>query len=173
MSKVKEFFEKVKKIKHIHIYIAVLVGIVICLVYFCNFTGKKKDDDIVKDSTENYGTSVEYVGYLENKLSNVLSKVSGVGKVQVIITLENGFTYEYATDTETKTMVSNGTETTVTTETVILVSNEPVVVKEIYPSIKGVVVVAEGAKDVTVRLNILTAVETVLEVDRNNITILT
>lgn len=173
MNKVKAFFERFKKIKHIHIYIAVLIGILVCVVYFCNFRPKKTSDKIDDSSTENYGTSVEYVDYLENKLSNVLSKVSGVGKVEVIITLENGFSYEYATDTETKTMVSGGTETTVTTETVILVSNEPVVTKEIYPSIKGVVVVAEGAKDVSVRLNILTAVETVLEVDRNNITILT
>ena len=174
MSKVKDFFERFKKIKHLHIYIAVLIGIVICLIYFCGISpSKKKTDKPDHNSTENYGTSVEYIGYLENKLSNVLSKISGVGNVNVIITLENGFSYEYATDTETKTIVSGGTETTVTTETIILVSNEPVIVKEIYPNIKGVVVVADGAKDVGVRLNILSAVETVLEVDRNNVTILT
>jgi len=174
MNKVKSFFERFKKIKHLHIYIALLIGIVVCLIYFCSIApSKKQPDSTNQDSTENYGTSVEYVDFLENKLSNVLSKVSGVGKVNVIITLEDGFSYEYATDTETKTMVSGGTETTVTTETVILVSGKPVVIKEIYPKIKGVVVVADGAKDVTVKLNILTAVETVLEVDRNNITILT
>ncbi len=173
MSKIKTFFEKFKKIKHIHIYIAVLIGIVVCLVYFCSFRPKKNTDKEVDNSTENYGTTVEYIGFLENKLSNVLSKVSGVGNVDVIITLENGFSYEYATDTETKTIVSGGTETTITTETVILVSNKPVIIKEINPTIKGVVVVADGAKDVNVRLNILTAVETVLEIDRNNITILT
>lgn len=174
MSKVKSFFEKVKRIKHIQIYIAVLIGIVICLIYFCSFSGsKKKVDNTREDSTGNYGTSLEYAHYLENKLSNVLSKISGAGKVNVIITLECGFGYQYATDTETKTVVSGGAETTVTTETVILVSGEPVVEKELYPKIKGVVVVAEGAKDVKVKLNILTAVETVLEVDRNNITVLT
>ncbi len=174
MSKLKSIFEKIKSIKHIHIYIALLIGIVICVIYFSGFASSKhKPDNTDNNSTENYGTSVEYIDYLENKLSNVLSKVSGVGKVEVIITLESGFSYEYATDTETKTMISGGTETTVTTETLILVSNEPVIEKEIYPKIKGVIVVAEGAKEVSVRLNILTAVETVLEVDRNNVTILT
>ena len=69
-------------------------------------------------------------------------------------------------------MTSGETQTTVTTSTVILVSNEPVIIKENYPVIKGVVVVAKGAENVNVKLNILTAVETVLEVDRNNITIL-
>lgn len=171
MNKVKEIWGRVKSIKHIHIYLAVLVGVIVCLIYFWGFAGKSSDKT-EEISTETYSSTVEYTNYLENKLSNVLSKVSGAGQVDVIITLENGFSYEYATDTETKTVVSGGTETTVTTETVILVSNEPVVVKEIYPSIKGVVVVADGANDVTVKLDIISAVETVLEVDRDKITIL-
>ena len=171
MNKVKEIWEKLKSIKHIHIYIAVLLGVIVCLIYFGSF-GKKKSDKSEEISTESYSSTVEYIDYLENKLGNVLSKISGVGQVDVIITLENGFSYEYATDTETETIVSGGTETTVTSETVILVSNEPVVVREIYPEIKGVVVVADGAKDVSVKLNIISAVETVLEVDRDNVTIL-
>jgi stage III sporulation protein AG len=172
MNKFSTLWQKIKSIKHIHIYAALALGLVICVVYFSNFK-KSSSSSETEISTENYSTATEYVNYLENKLSNVLSKISGAGSVNVIITLENGFSYVYATDTETKTIVSNGTETTLTTETVILVSNEPVVVKEIYPNIKGVVVVAEGAADVSVKLNILTAVETVLEIDRNNITVLT
>ena len=46
------------------------------------------------------------------------------------------------------------------------------IVKKIYPKVKGVVIVADGAKDFSIKMNILTAVETVLEVDRNNITVL-
>ena len=172
MDKFKNVWEKLKKIKHIHIILAVIVGLIVLLCYF-SFWGKPKTDTIPDNSTQEYSSSEEYVNALENKLINVLSKLSGVGQTSVIITLESGFSYEYATDTETKTIVSGGTETTVTTETIILVSNEPVIVKEIYPNIKGVVVVADGAKDVGVRLNILSAVETVLEVDRNNVTILT
>lgn len=171
MSKFKSFFEKFKKIKHIQIYLAIAIGLVICAVYLASIS-KPKTDKNENISTEDYSSAMEYVDYLENKLCNVLSKISGAGKVEVVISLESGFTYEYATDTETKTMVSGGTETTVTTETVILVSNEPIIIKENYPLIKGVVVVAEGAENVGVKLNILTAVETVLEVDRNNITVL-
>jgi stage III sporulation protein AG len=171
MSKLKSFWTKFKSIKHIEIIIAVVVGVVICLVYLL-FVTSSKNDNSQENSTEDYTSAVEYVDWLENKLCNVLSKIDGVGDVNVIVTLQCGFTYEYAKDTETKTTTSGGAETTIKTETVILVSNEPVVVKEIYPVIKGVVVVAEGAENFSIKMNILSAVETVLEVERENITIL-
>lgn len=163
---------KIKSIKHIEIIAAVVVGLFVCLIYFSFFGKSSKDDKISQNSTAGYSTITEYVDMLENKLCNVLSKISGVGNVNVIITVQSGFTYEYATDTETKTSVSGSTETTITTQTVILVSGEPLISREIYPTIKGVVVVAEGAENIAVKLNILTAVETVLDVDENNITIL-
>ena len=163
MNKLKTFWGKIKSIKHFEIWLAVCVGLVVCVVYFSFFGGgKSKSDNSQNESTQEYSSAVEYTNFLENKLGNVLSKISGVGSVNVIITLESGFSYEYATDTET----------TITTETVILVSNKPVVMKEIYPTIKGVVVVAKGAENFSVKMNILSAVETVLEIDRTSITIL-
>lgn len=171
MNKLKDFFERLKNLKHKQIIIPLFLGVVVCLVYF-SFLSPTKSDTTTEDSTAQSSSAMEYVDMLENKLSNVLSNISGVGDCDVIITLESGFDYVYATDTETKTTISGSNQTTTTTETVILVSNEPVVVKEIYPNIKGVVVVANGADDFTIKMNILSAVETVLEVDRNNITIL-
>lgn len=171
MSKIGDFWGRLKKIKHIQIILPVLIGLVLCVIYF-TFTDSSSSDKGVENSTQEASSTVEYVDRLENKMSNVLSKISGVDECEVIITLESGFEYEYATDTETKTTISGGNETTITTETLILISNEPVVVKEIYPVIKGVVVVANGANDFAVKMNILSAVETVLEIDRNCITIL-
>lgn len=170
MSKFKDFWMRIKKVRHIQIILPVLIGIIACVAYF-SFVGAN-DGDKSENSTQEASTAVEYVDNLENKLCNVLSKISGVGDCEVVITLQCGFEYEYATDSETKTTISGGNETTITTETVILVSNEPVVVKEIYPVVKGVVVVASGAKDFAVKMNIISAIETVLEIDPNNITIL-
>ena len=170
MNKFLNFVTKIGKIKHLPLYIAIVLALLVCSFYF--FNSENKSDTKNNISTENSSSTMEYVTYLENKLGNVLSKISGVGSVNVIITLESGFSYEYATDTETKSVASGGTETTITTETVILVSNKPVVMKEIYPTIKGVVVVAKGAENFSVKMNILSAVETVLEIDRTSITIL-
>ncbi len=170
MNKFLNFVTKIGKIKHLPLYIAIVLALLVCSFYF--FNSENKSDTKNNISTENSSSTMEYVTYLENKLGNVLSKISGAGAVNVVITLESGFSYQYAKDMETKTISSGASETTVTNENVLLVSNEPVVVKEFYPTIKGVVVVAEGAGNVNVKLNILNAVETVLEVDRNNITIL-
>ena len=171
MSKIKMLWEKLKKVKHFYIYVTIAIALVLCGIYFVSFKKGKtsKNSDV---STQEASSTMEYVTALENKLASVLSNISGVSKVSVIITLEEGFSYKYATDTETKTIVSGGTETTVVTETVIMVSNQPVVEKEIYPNIKGVVVVAKGAENVSVKMNIVSAVETVLKVEPNRITVL-
>lgn len=171
MNKLKSVLEKIKNMRNKHILIALVVGLVLCVFYF-SFLTPTENDTNTDNSTQQTTSAEEYVDMLENKLSNVLANISGVSSCNVIITLESGFNYVYATDTETKTTISGSNETSITTETVILVSNEPIVVKEIYPAIKGVVVVANGAEDFSVKMNILSAVETVLDVDRNNITIL-
>lgn len=171
MNKLKQTFEKVKSIKHIHIYLAVFVGLLACLAYFTLFSGGK-NDKTPENSTKTLSSAEEYVEFLENKLENVLSQISGAGQVDVIVTLESGFTYEYAKNIETRTSTSGSNDTSITTETVITVGGEPVVEKEIFPVIKGVVVIAKGAADFAVKMKILSAVETVLEVDRENITVL-
>ena len=123
-------------------------------------------------STEEYDSSLEYVDYLENKLCNVLSDITGVGDVSAIITLDGGFTYEYAVDSETNTTTSGSSETSVTVDTTILVNGEPVVVKVIYPEIKGVVIVADGSENFAIKMNIMEAVQTLLGVEASSITIL-
>lgn len=166
MGKLKDIWSKLKSIKHIEIYLALIVGLVVCVIYFSTFTNKNDTQEEV--STGNYTNGVEYVDYLENKLCNVLSNIEGVGNVSAIITIENDFSYEYAIDKET----SQEGETSVTTETTILVNGEPVIVNKIYPTIKGVVIVASGSEDFAVKMDILNAVQTLLEISAEDITIL-
>ena len=170
MDKLKEIFKKIKDVKHIEIYLAVIVGFIIVMCYF--FFTSTPNDTKEENSTENYSTAQEYADYLENKLCNVLSNMTGVGDVSVIITLDGGFTYEYAVDSETNTTTSGSSETSVTVDTTILVNGEPLVVKVNYPSVKGVVIVAEGSEDFAVKMDILDAVQTLLSVDAGSVTIL-
>ena len=166
MGKLKDIWSKLKSIKHIEIYLALIVGLVVCVIYFSAFTNKSDTQE--KVSTGNYTNGVEYVDYLENKLCNVLSNIEGVGDVSAIISIEIDFSDEYATDKET----SQEGETSVTTETTILVNGEPVIVNKIYPTIKGVVIVASGCEDFAVKMDILNAVQTLLEISAEDITIL-
>ncbi len=170
MDKFKDLFKKIKSVKHIEIFLAVIVGLIVIMCYFLFIS--KPEDKKEDNSTENYSNAQEYADYLENKLCNVLSNITGVGDVSAIITLDGGFTYEYAVDSETNTTTSGSSETSVTVDTTILVNGEPIVVKVNYPEIKGVVIVADGSENFAIKMNIMEAVQTLLSVDAGSITIL-
>lgn len=173
-EKLKNLFEKLKKIKHIEIYLAVGLAVVIALIYFAFLSPKQKTDKDAQSTqiditSETFLSSSEYTAYIENKLENVITSVKGVGNASVVVTLEKGFEYVYVTEEETKT-TSNGT--TITTVSVVMVDGQPVVKEEIYPIIKGVVVVASGAEDVAVRMNILSIIQTIVDVENSQINIM-
>ena len=171
MDKFKALYDRIKKVKHIHIYLAIGLALIIAIIYFSSVFNGQKESSSTKDDNINqeFSSSLEYVDYLENKLENVLTKVKGAGYVEVIVTLEKGFEYVYATEEEIKELASGGS---VTTTKVVLVNGQPVLEEEIFPSIKGIVVVSQGAEDVGVRLNLLSALQTVVSVDSSKITIL-
>ena len=168
-DKLSLFWEKLKKIKHIEIYICVIFAIIIVAVYLTSLG--VRSDNSSQNSTQNttsFSSSEEYVEYLENKLELVLANVKGAGRVSVAITLEQGFEYVYATEEETRT--SSGGQ--VTTRTPVLVDGKPVLEKELYPKIKGVVVTSSGSGNVTVKMNLLNALLTAITVDVSNVIIL-
>ena len=172
LSKIIERFSKLKKNKNFLVFIAVGLAVLIAIIYFSSLLGTNdKSSSTKEDNIEtNFSTSEEYVIYLENKLENVISQVKGAGNVDVIVTLEKGFEYVYLTEEETKTS-ANGITTTTTT--VVMVDGEPVLTEEIYPIIKGIVIVSAGANDVAVKMNILTLIQTVVDVDSSKISIFT
>ncbi|SHJ95878.1 hypothetical protein [Propionispora hippei] len=126
-----------------------------------------------------------YEEMLEEKLANLLSKVNGAGAVTVSVTLEAGNTQEHAKNVtkETKTVsekdTTGGVRTTTEvkeTEQVLITreagADKPVVVREIKPEIKGVLVVADGAYDSTVKANLIKAIEGGLGIPPYKITVL-
>ena len=169
-SKFKALYEKIKKVKHIEIYLAIGLAILLAIIYFVSLQKDKSSDVTQNDNlSTNFSSSQEYVEYLENKLENVLARVDGAGKVDVIITLDKGFEYIYVTEEETRT-TSNGT--VITTSSIVMVDGEPVLQEEIYPTISGIVVVAEGANDVNVKLNMISILQTIIEVNSSKINII-
>lgn len=99
----------------------------------------------------------EYTAYLEKRLAETLSRISGVGTVQVMITLEA--TEELVVEKDQQTQSNNTTEEDSqggsryvyqmnrSESTVYQNSgnNEPYVIKTLLPEVSGVVVVAQGA----------------------------
>ena len=107
---------------------------------------------------------------LEQKLINVLSKIRGAGRVDVLVTYETNGEIVTATVRQTDEDVRNadGTGGIETSRSVREVTEPatidtekgraPIVLYEKEPVIRGVVVVAEGASDFSVRQKLQSAV---------------
>ncbi len=153
--------EKVKKVvSKIKIeYLIVIALSVVALIIMFNAFGSKTE-------TVSLNSIDEYVKNLENKLKNCLSKVDGAGKVEVIISVESGMQTIFAT--ETTYLEASKTKT----ETPVIVAGKPVILKEEYPEIVGVVIVAEGAKNLSVKVDLLNACEVFLSIPEDKIRVL-
>lgn len=79
-----KWFEKLKKIKHIEIYIAIIFIVVLLLIYMSNFSSSKSDNNDL--SSDNLSVSA-YIDKLESNLEETLSNIGGVSDVKVMITL--------------------------------------------------------------------------------------
>ncbi len=148
-----KFFKKIKP--EYLILVAVAIVAVIVFINVGGGTGKSTDASTSVD---------EYVKTLENKLKNCLSEVKGAGKVDVIISVGSSMQTVLATQTTTSGKVL--------TESPIVVGGKPVILKEAYPEITGVVIVAEGAGNLTVKVDLLNACQTFLSITEDKIRIL-
>lgn len=78
-----KWLEKLKKIKHIEIYISIIFIVIIILIYLSNFSGKTSS----KTNNSNITISA-YIEQLEDNLEDILSNIGGVSNVKVMITLD-------------------------------------------------------------------------------------
>ena len=167
-EKIAKLFERIKNNKRLQFLLLGLLIAVILLVYITYFiigTNEEKLD--VANKMFNTSTE-EYVSALENKLSCVLKNIEGVENVSVAITVSSGFVNQYAYEEISKDSLSS----TSISSSIITIDDEPIIISQTYPEISGVLVVAEGANNIGVKLSILEAVQTLLEVANENITIL-
>ena len=114
---------------------------------------------------------------LENRLKNILSKVEGAGNVDVMITYKNDKELVVAQNTEEEQEEdTNKIRQNLKSDYVIIESEdgsyEPLVLKEISPSIEGVLIVAEGGDNIIVKNGLLKAAESLLNVPSHKIEIL-
>ena len=153
-------------------------------------TGRNAEESIYNEGTQTEigtikDTAPDYVSGLENDLSSILSKIQGAGRVSVMITLNGGTEIIPAKDESISDKVTNEKDTSggtriinekATDDKVVFTAaqggnSKPLIIKEINPEIKGVIVVAEGAEDSKVKLKISQAVQTVLDIPAYRVTV--
>ncbi|MDK2903422.1 MAG: stage sporulation protein [Clostridiales bacterium] len=186
-SKAKEYYSRIKNIKNIEIWLTVLIMAIVISLAVSEFS-KPPADAGLPDDTENDMPSAiassDDGKALETELADILSKVDGVGSVSVMITFESEGEKVPATDVQRSTKTTEekdnqGGDRTIIEETndskhVILNqqgASQPMIIKELAPKIRGVIVVAEGAEDVSVQADVSHAVQTVLDVPAHKVTV--
>ena len=160
MNKIKQFFTKIKSIKNIEIYVALVLALVVIIIVFAS-SGAKNTTKSISDDT--------YISQMEHKICSVVEKIDGCGKVSVAISYSSNEEKVYAYETETTT--SGGV--TKKTDSIVSVKGEPLVTTTLPPKILGVVVVAQGANDPIVKFKIIEVVVTLLDVDAKDVQVFT
>lgn len=146
----------------------VLAGI---LIYAATTVPKSKTENTGAAETQSIVCSSERE--TEERLKSVLSCIRGAGKVEVMITYDTGAQIVPAMSTDTQTGITQSAESVTENRTEssrpVTVSqgggNEAIVLTEKQPIVRGVIVIAEGAADIAVRINLQNAVRTVLGIE--------
>lgn len=90
----------------------------------------------------------------ERQLEAILSQISGAGRVEVMITYyggsEQSLAYELKSEDEEKSRQVD--------KRAVMSGSDPVIVQELYPEAKGVIVVAQGAGSAEVKRALTEAV---------------
>ncbi len=106
---------------------------------------------------------------LERRLEELLQSMEGVGRARVMITLESAAEQIVASD-ERKSGSDGSYSSELRPATVSNAGREePIVITELMPRVRGVIVLAEGAGDIRVKYNITAAVRTVLGIDEGSV----
>lgn len=167
-GKGRKIFEKIRSVKHIEVIVAIICCVVLVLVYFggSELSSNKKNNVITTTSE-----SDKLLGDMEK----ILGSIKGVGKVNILINYSGGKRIEIASKVETVTKVdSDGTVYTITeNRSPIIVSgngeSKPIILKEESAAIEGVIIVAEGADNAGVKLQLISAVKTLLDINPDKI----
>lgn len=181
LSRLKEYTKSPRFIKGL--VVVGLVGIVLILLSDL-FQGKAVDNQ--QPTTEiQYVSLAEYENQLEQGLAEIISSINGAGKTRVLLTMESTVEQVYATNKNlaqnNSTNSSNGNlpssdndtqaESTYITVELSDGTEQTVLVKEIQPKVRGVLVVCAGGDDSIVREKIIDAVTKALDISSSKVSV--
>ncbi len=170
---------KLKSLKKEQLLIGVLIGILLLVIVIPVPEEKAEEETAVPEKVTEKEQSTDS---LEMQLKEVLQKISGVGKAEVLITYKDHgkvivekdetFSEEQVQETDS----SGGTRNTTTSrnekQTIYDAADAPYVVQEIVPEIEGVLVVAQGAGNDLVKKQIQEAIVALFGLDAHKISIM-
>lgn len=167
----------IKKIKKEQLLILALLGILLLVIAIPVPEKEEQGQEMIGEQT-----SENKEPAMENALKEILQTISGVGKVEVFITYQDYGKVIVEKDESTseelvqETDSSGGTRTTTTVQnerqTVYGRGEEPYIIQELLPTVEGVLVVAQGAGNTSVKKQIQETIEALFGLDAHKISIM-
>ena len=162
---ISQVLQKVKKggLKYKYVFIVLLVGIVLMLL-----------PEIGSEKTNNVPQEIHLDETpIEKLLSQILSKVSGAGRVEVMLNVAQGEKTIYQVDQD----ISEGTSGLTDKEQTVTLTdgqrNQYGLIQQVNPPIYlGAIVLCQGADDPVVKLSIVDAVSKITGLNANQICVL-
>lgn len=148
-----------------------LVGAVL-LLWPAGGSSKPEESEASRQET----VQIAALSDLPQQMEEALSAISGVGQVKVLLTLDSDGERQLAQDTELRYSgaVSAPEDYSRTSSTVLLegeTGEESLVVKTVYPTYRGALVVCSGADSPEVRLTVTQAVASLTGLSSDRITV--
>lgn len=162
--------------------IFILAGLLLLVLTIPTGSNGKKENETIASSYEY--EEEDYCKELEKQMEEILSKVDGVGKIEVMITLRNSKEQVINKDTslnssknvDEKEGEKSESEALEQGEETILVNidgdNVPYVLKEYTPTVEGVLIIAEGGDNPNVKVALIEASTVLLNVPSHKVSIL-
>ncbi len=170
MDKLTKFFAEKNRMR-----IAMIVGVVgIFIIVLSQYINFEKEE--ITEPLENIYVDIEKE--LEEKIADIVFAITGETNPVVMLTLKGSTSYVYATqDKESNTQNSGEQSNTTEVEseiTYIITEDEngnesAVLLSEVYPEVKGVVVVTKYAQNMVIKESIMHAVMTALNISSNEV----
>lgn len=159
--------------------IIVIIAAIIILAFsdLSVFKPKNQKNNSKTDEKISNTDSAEYIQQTESRLEETLQKINGAGKVTVFINLDSGGEKVLAADKKTKENIKETDENSdkdYETEENIVLSGQsstqgPYITEELFPKPSGILVIAEGAGNEKIRLEIYESVKAIFGLPANRI----
>ena len=157
--------EKYRKIlsKYKYVIVVLLVGVALMLL------PKWSSNEVKQTPVETQQEDIS----VEKALSDILSQMSGAGKVQVMLNIGQGATTVYQMDDDITKDDAGYTSRTQTVTVTDSDRNQSGLIKQVNPPVYlGALVLCQGADDPVVKLSIVEAVSKITGLNANHICVL-
>ncbi len=154
--------------------IIVIIGILLIIIIFISeiLPDKPKSEKTTDvNKSESYELE-EYEKKLKDEIFDLVKHIDGVGRVKVMVTLENSEEILYQYDSKVQSTQDSQDKQ----EEVVIVDDEngnkqALVRTKKLPKIMGIVVVCDGAEDIDVEYRIVDALTTAFNINSSNVSV--